>query len=249
MEQADNQSTIDTLIPEAVRSKYEVRSYRSAALILSQNHKDEFSDLVEALKSFELTTAMIRKPGGNESEVPKAFSSLLRPKGWYETSITGDLLVRVRWKEQIGVRANGKPYFERKEIKSQRKQFLDGHKIDYVKGKVAFDLEWNSKDQTFDRDLYAFRTFAETGVIDVAVLLTRSSDLNPIFESMGAIVDSEGKTVLNKKNKPQLVKDKYGASTTWMGKLTYRLNAGRHGACPVLALGIKPECIADPENI
>ncbi len=30
--------------------------------------------------------------------------------------------------------------------------FIDGHKIDYVKGRVAFDLEWNSKDQTFDRD-------------------------------------------------------------------------------------------------
>lgn len=35
--------------------------------------------------------------------------------------------------------------------------FMDGHKVDYVKNRVAFDLEWNSKDQTFDRDLYAFR--------------------------------------------------------------------------------------------
>src|SRR3546814_4372321 len=33
----------------------------------------------------------------------------------------------------------------------KREKYLDGHKIDYVKGKVAFDLEWNSKDQTFDR--------------------------------------------------------------------------------------------------
>ena len=35
---------------------------------------------------------------------------------------------------------------------------IDGHKIDYVKKRVAFDMEWTSKDQTFDRDLYALRT-------------------------------------------------------------------------------------------
>ncbi|HEY5225433.1 MAG TPA: BglII/BstYI family type II restriction endonuclease [Methylovirgula sp.] len=35
------------------------------------------------------------------------------------------------------------------------------------------------------------------------------------------------------------------ASTTWMGKLLYRLNAGRNGGCPVLAFGIRPACISD----
>lgn len=30
----------------------------------------------------------------------------------------------------------------------------NGHNIDFLKGRVAFDLEWNSKDQTFDRDLF-----------------------------------------------------------------------------------------------
>jgi hypothetical protein len=52
---------------------------------------------------------------------------------------------------------------------------LDGHKIDYVKGKTAFDMEWNSKDQTFDRDLYAMAAFFQSGAIDVGVLVTRSA--------------------------------------------------------------------------
>jgi len=38
---------------------------------------------------------------------------------------------------------------------------------------------------------------------------------------------------------------KYGASTTWMGKLLYRLRAGRNGGCPVLVLGITPKLIED----
>ena len=37
-----------------------------------------------------------------------------------------------------------------------REGFLDGHRIDFLNGRVALDLEWNSKDQTYDRDLYAF---------------------------------------------------------------------------------------------
>ncbi len=38
-------------------------------------------------------------------------------------------------------------------------------------------------------------------------------------------------------------KDKYGASTTHMGKLLPRLNAGRNGGCPVLVFGITQNII------
>lgn len=110
-----------------------------------------------------------------------------------------------------------------KEIHEEERRlekFLDGHKIDYVKNRVAFDLEWNSKDQTFDRDLYAFGAFYQANIIDAAILITRSEELNDIFKSLD-------------------VMKKYGASTTWMGKLLYRINANRSNGCPVLALGIK----------
>ena len=115
-------------------------------------------------------------------------------------------------------------------------RFIDGHKIDFVKNRVAFDMEWNSKDQTFDRDLYAVRTFYECGIVDAGVLLTRSAALSPVFAEIGNRVDIDG------------FAGKYGASTTWMGKLKYRLDAGRGGGCPVLALGIKPAVIEDFED-
>ena len=100
-----------------------------------------------------------------------------------------------------------------------RKNFLDGHKIDFVKKRVAFDLEWNSKDQTFDWDLYAFRAFHECDLIDAAVLLTRSASLNAVFEKLGAEIDTEGNPRTDKNGNLKLIKSKYGASTTWMGKL------------------------------
>ena len=37
--------------------------------------------------------------------------------------------------------------------------------IDFLKGRVAFDLEWNSKDQTFDRDLLAMRTYYDCDIV------------------------------------------------------------------------------------
>ena len=111
-------------------------------------------------------------------------------------------------------------------------------------GRIEY-LEWNSKDQTFDRDLYAFRAFHECDLIDAAVLLTRSADLDEVFVKLGPEIDAKTGKVKLKDGKPKMLKAKYGASTTWMGKLLYRLNAGRHGGCPVLALGMKRTLITD----
>ena len=99
-----------------------------------------------------------------------------------------------------------------------------------MKNRVAIDMEWNSKDQTFDRDLYAFRTFYECGIISCGVIITRSEQLNSVFGELG-------------------IKQKYGASTTWMGKLLPRISSGRHGGCPIMVVGITPNAIVDLEEM
>ncbi len=241
-EAADPRQLIEAKLPPDILARYEVHSYRGAAVLLSEAHPEQFQDLCDALRTFSITTKMIRTAGGNESDVPKLLSKSLRPLNWKETLIRGDLIVSLVSKIP-GKRRKSDPKIERRELR--RDKFLDGHKIDYVKGRVAFDLEWNSKDQTFDRDLYAFSAFAQCGVIDVGVLLTRSATLNPIFAALGQSLKSDGAPEFNKKGKPRRVAEKYGASTTWMGKLLYRLNAGRNGACPVLVIGITPKCIED----
>ena len=104
--------------------------------------------------------------------------------------------------------------------------YIDGHNIDFLKNRVAFDLEWNSKDQTFDRDLLAMRTYFDCGLIDVGIIVTRSEELNDIFKKENIIA-------------------KYGASTTWMGKLLSRLDSRRNGGCPILAVGIRKRCVEE----
>ncbi|MGA0599768.1 BglII/BstYI family type II restriction endonuclease [Caulobacter sp. KR2-114] len=236
---------VDSKIPQDIRDRYEVYSYRSAAVILAEGHAELFAELCDALRRFEISRKTIRTAGGNESDIPKLLSSYLRPLNWNETVIQGDLLVRLISKEQVGVSRNGKPKYEKAVRELQREKYLDGHKVDYVKGRVAFDLEWNSKDQTFDRDLYAFSAFAQCGVVDVGVLVTRGFSMTPFIKGLGPSLSKGGVPEVDKKGVMRQTSSKYGASTTWMGKLLYRLNAGRNGACPVLAIGITPACVVD----
>jgi hypothetical protein len=246
-ETADPQKIVNQIIPADVLERFEVYSYRGAATLLKELHNEEFDEIMDALRNFSIDTLTIRTAGGNESAIPKIFSKTLRPLNWFETSISGDLLVKLTWKSNT--EKNGKIISVTNDKEIIRSKYIDGHKIDYVKNKVAFDLEWNSKDQTFDRDLYAFQAFFESGAISVGVLVTRSGDLNRVFKTVGPALDKDGKEIINKDGKTSPTMSKYGASTTWMGKLLYRLNAGRNGGCPVLAFGIKAACVVDWKTI
>lgn len=187
-------------VPNILHDLYEIHDYHHAAAILASEFVSEFAEICNALVKFRFSQDDITVSGGNESRIPKRFSALLRPQGWSESMLTARLLV------------------DSQEINH------DTHRVDYIKGRVAFDLEWNSKDQTFDRDLYAFRAFFDFNRISAAVLVTRSITLNPLFKELG-------------------IQNKYGASTTHMGKLLPRLNSGRNGGCPVLVFGITPKLL------
>lgn len=246
---ADSTSDVERYISAEVRALYDVYSYRHAAAILANSFPDELAEIERALLAFRITVREIAMPGGNESDMPKKFSRTLRPVGWVETRIQGDLHVRLheydeKFLENGKIKKDKRPEGEYRLIEN----FIDGHKIDYVKGRVAFDLEWNSKDQTFDRDLYAMRAFHECGLISAGVMVTRSASLNPVFDVIQQL-SKEGElefyTKGKKSGQPKSVKAKYGASTTWMGKLLYRLDAGRHGGCPVLVIGITPRLVED----
>lgn len=204
-----------------ILSKFEFFDYGHALEILFESFPEEWKEIQNTLRKLELTIEDISKAGGNESPIPKKFDEVLYPCGWREIRISGDLIVKKypRQKAQRRGRFADEP-FEIETIKG----YIDGHNIDFLKNKVAFDLEWNSKDQTFDRDLLAMRTYFDCGLVDVGVIVTRAEELNDIFRDMGLI-------------------SKYGSSTTWMGKLLYRLDSRRNGGCPILAIGIRKGCV------
>jgi hypothetical protein len=87
---------------------------------------------------------------------------------------------------------------------------------------VAIEIEWNNKDPFYDRDLNNYRLLFDLRVISVGVIITRTDELQEIFNELG-----RGSS--------------YGASTTHMSKLLPRILGGGGAGCPLLVFGIKKE--------
>lgn len=227
------QLRLEDFIGQDLLDRFEFYNYNHALEIITQAFPDEWADIVECLRKLDITTDDLRQAGGNETNIPKKFDDVLYPLGWREIRISGDLRIKFypRQTDQRG-RFSNTPY-EEKTIEN----YIDGHNIDFLKGRIAFDLEWNSKDQTFDRDLLAMRTYYDCDIISAGIIITRARELNDVFKTVYAQNQLNGKWIS--------IMPKYGSSTTWMGKLLYRLNSRRNGGCPILAVGIKKNCISD----
>ncbi len=96
--------------------------------------------------------------------------------------------------------------------------------------------------------LAAFSAFAQCGVIDVAVLLTRGASMEP--RSLKTLGEALGKDAQRRTDerwaapKVSCARNTAPARRGWRVSFN-RLNAGRNGGCPVLAIGITPKCIED----
>jgi len=93
------------------------------------------------------------------------------------------------------------------------------HKVDCYKNRVALELEWSNKDPFYDRDLNNFRLLFDLRAVSVGVIVTKSQTLRPVFEGLG-------------------IWSKYGTTTTWIDKLTPRIEGGGGGGCPILVIGL-----------
>lgn len=215
---------MERYIQKELLNKFEFYNYGHALEILSEAFPEEWRDIQDCLSALKITPTELLAAGGNESAIPKKFDDVLYPRGWREIRITGDLSVKLYPRGKSRGHFSAQP-FDEKVIEG----YIDGHNIDFIKGSVAFDLEWNSKDQTFDRDLLAMRTYFDCGLIEVGIIITRAEELNDIFSKLG-------------------IRAKYGASTTWIGKLNYRLKSRRNGGCPILAIGMKKPCVEGYEE-
>lgn len=184
------------LLPEFIRSHYETYEVRHACAILKGDFSSEWADIVDVLTRFRLRRSEILTPGGAKSPISEWMDLEFTRLGWAERSFKTRTAV-----DDVELEAHT-------------------HKIDCYKNSIGLEIEWNSKDQTFDRDLENFRLLAQIGKIGVGVIVTRADELQMLFGELG-----KGKS--------------YGASTTHMSKLISRIESGRGGGCPLLVFGIR----------
>ncbi|MDD5066472.1 MAG: BglII/BstYI family type II restriction endonuclease [bacterium] len=183
------------IIPKNIKDKFEIYEFKHACAVLSSDFPVEWREILTVLSEFELKKKDILTPGGGKSPIAKKIDEKFYQFGWVEKQF--DTSIKV----------------DKDEYKTPT------HGVDCFKNKIALEIEWNNKDPFYDRDLNNFRLLFDLRVISVGVIITRSDELQEIFDSLGKGMS-------------------YGPSTTHMSKLLFRINGGGSGGCPVLIFGI-----------
>jgi hypothetical protein len=202
-----------TDLPDFILKNYEVYEWRHASAVLYNDFPDEWDDIVEVLTNFRLKQSAIVVGGGNKSEGATDIDNHFNRLGWRETKF--DTSISITEYEVVG--RSRRNFIEKDSFEIQSPT----HLVDEYKNRIAVEVEWNNKDPFYDRDLNNFRLLFDLRVISVGVIITRTDELQLLFNRLG-------------------IGGKYGMNTTHMGKLIPRLEGGGGGGCPVLAFGISP---------
>lgn len=195
--------SIDCL-PNNLVEKYEVYEWRHATAILKEDFPNQFEEILTVIENFVLKKSDILTRGGRLSPIANYFQSHFESLGWNETNFETAILV------------------------DDNKTETPTHKIDAFKNRVGIEIEWNNKDPFFDRDLNNFRLLHELRVLSVGIIITRSTELQTIFNQL-----DKGSS--------------YGTSTTHMEKLKPRIDGGGGAGCPILVFGITPNLYVDDQ--
>lgn len=179
-----------------IDENYEVYQWRHAHAILRTDFAAEYKDIIDVLTTFRLKQRFITVPGGRKSQVSIFIDGYLFERGWLPKNFDTQIMV-----DQVPVDS-------------------PTHEVDCFKNRVALEIEWNNKDPFYDRDLNNFRLLFDLRAISVGVIITRTDELQEVFDKLG-----RGSS--------------FGNSTTHMSKLLPRIRGGGGAGCPLLVFGIK----------
>ena len=150
-----------SLLPEFIRTHYEVHEWKHACAILRYDFPNEWKDICDLLVEFRLKKSWITVGGGRKSKVAEHIDGFLYDRDWEEKQFLTQIKVDAATRD------------------------APTHKVDCFKNRVAVEIEWNNQDPFFDRDLNNFRLLFELRAISVGVIITRTDGLQAIFNSLG----------------------------------------------------------------
>jgi len=195
---------LESRLPPFVRENYYCGEWHHASAVMVGDHPSEWQDLMDALSEFSLKHSYISAGGGRKTLLATDFDKVFADRGWKETKFDTRVLV------------------------DDNEYITPTHKIDMFKNGVAVELEWNNKTEFYDRDLNNFRLLYQLRTVNVGVIVTRSDELQDIFNQL-----DRGSS--------------YGPSTTILSKLVSKIEGGGAGGCPILTFGIKKSLYRENE--
>lgn len=218
-------STYDNalVMPLRIRERYEFLETSSACAVMQAVCPDEWADILSVLDGYALNPATWMKPGRNRGDVAKEIDSLFEEHGWHERRL--DV-------ETYGYLVNNKGV----RVHTFEPLFQEGYLVDNFKGRIAVDVEWNAKDGNLDRDMTAYRTWHEAGVLTAAVIITKHQQslkalVRRLWDEWNAGLPPDVRT-------GKLPIDMDTSTTTNFEKAGLRVRRGVMGTCPLLVVGL-----------
>lgn len=150
-------------LPEFIAANYVCCEWYNASAVMREDHPTEWQDLLDILSEYRLNESYITNPGKNKSKTSIFIDQFLGERGWKETKFDTKMIVD-------GVESEAPT-----------------HKIDMFRNKVALEIEWNNKDPFYDRDLNNFRLLHSLRAVSVGIIITRSDQLQEIFNDLGRV--------------------------------------------------------------
>ena len=220
-----------TVVPPATRARYAWLETGNAAAILRATSPEEYGDFLTVLEEFRLHANTWLIAGGNKGDVAAMLDGQFRALGWKETRIDTE----VKGIFFTNFIKSGYDYVPQQQVEVPS-VYSEGFRVDNHKGRMIVDIEWNAKDGNLDRDLAAYRSWYEYGLINGAVIITK--DRLPLLRLARKIWTEYQATVAKPDRIARLPIDLITSTTTSFDKAEIRVKRQGAGTCPILIVGV-----------
>jgi len=194
----------------------------SASAVMKAVCPDEWSDIVSVLSEYRLDPRYWLKKGGNRGDIAAQIDRLFQIKGWREA--------------RLDLETTGKIFSKDLTLLEELPPITqEGYLVDNFKNRVVLDVEWNAKDGNLDRDLAAYRSWHEAGIISAGIIITK--DRLSLLALARSLWQDHQDTLEEDKRNPRLPIDLNTSTTTTFDKAELRVRRGVMGTCPILIVG------------
>lgn len=210
-----------SVLPALARQHWAFMETNSAAAVMKATCPQEWADVVAVLETYRLDPQTWLKPGGNRGDVADQIDGEFGARGWRETRL--DLETR-----GILIAKDGTLVGELPPIRQE------GYLVDNFKNRIVLDVEWNAKDGNLDRDLAAYRSWFDAGLISAGVIITK--DRLALLQLARELWLQYQITLPETERNPRLPIDLTTSTVTAFDKAQQRVRRGVMGSCPVLII-------------
>ncbi|HRK42791.1 MAG TPA: BglII/BstYI family type II restriction endonuclease [Gemmobacter sp.] len=208
-----------TVLPPAAREHWVFMETNSASAIIKAVCPREWTDIVEVLSTYRLAPNTWLVAGGNRGDIAAQIDGEFHKRGWRETRL--DLSTHGILFAKDGTKIDELPPI-----------YQEGYLVDNFKNRIVLDVEWNAKDGNLDRDLAAYRSWFDAGVITAGVIITK--DRLSLLSLARRIWADYQATLPEAERVKKLPIDLKTSTVTAFDKAQMRVRRGVMGSCPVL---------------